>query len=125
MAAGDQRDPELAGRVRRHLLGLAGDVDVIALTRGLDHAVASTAARDRHRLDRVGTARQDQGLTARLLADARYEVSEWQRPGQRPAEADLLERTLRGYTEPRCELRVVAELRVRVQRQVVRGERHV
>ena len=125
MAARDEVDPELARGLEARLLGLAGEEEVVALVRGVDQVAAGRARADRDPLDPLRAVREDERLAADRLADAGGELLDADRLAQRPALADLGERALDLDAERVGEQRVVAELRMRVEREVVGGEAEV
>ena len=125
MAAGDEVDPELAGGLQARLLRLAGEEEVVALVGGVDQVAAGGARADRDALDPVRAVREDERLAADRLADTGGELVDAERLAQRPALPDLGERTLDLDPERLGEQGVVAELRMRVEREVVRGQAEV
>ena len=118
-------DAELAGEVERRLLRFTGQEEVVAGGGGLGEVPPPAAGHDSRPLDRVGPVREHERLSAELLAHAADEALGLGRRPQRPAEADSGELLLRLDPELLRHEDVVADLGMRVQREVVRGERHV
>ena len=120
----DEVDPELPGRLQRRLLGLAGDEEVVALVRRLDQVVAGGAGRDRDALDPLRPCANTSGprSTARSIRPAAPRSP----PAPRAShQADGPELALSLDAEQRGQLRVVAELGMRVEREVVGDEAQV
>src|SRR6266508_5297817 len=125
VAGGDERDPELAREMQARLLPLAGQEEVVPLGGRLGQVPAGPAGDDRDALDGVGAYREDERLCADALADAGEEGLERFGGRELPAGADLGERAVHVDAELLGEKGVVADLRVRVEGEVVRGQRQV
>ena len=119
VSGGDEVDPQLAGRLQARLFRLAREVEVVALVSGADHLAARAAGADRDALDLLGTVSEDERLPADRFADSADELLESDRPGQAAPQTDLAERPLDLHRERLREQRVVADLRMCVEREVV------
>ena len=117
-------DAELARGVQARLLGLAREEEIEAIVCGLDQVVAGGACRDRDALDRLRPVGEDE----RLAVDAavtRATSSSIPSGSRASRQADLAERALALDPERGRELGAVAQLRVGVEREVVRDEGEV
>ena len=83
---------------------------------GADQLAGRAAGADRDAPDPFGTVSEDERLAADRLPHAAGEILDADLVGQRPALADLSERSLDRDAELPREQRVVAELRMSVER---------
>ena len=113
--------------VQRRLFRLAGDERVVALVRSLDQARAAAAGDDRDALDALRPLREDERCASRRLLEPSRRARRSSSGSREARRLHRCPRTSPSRSAPRQagEQRVVAHLGVRVEREVVRGERQV
>src|SRR6476659_1656768 len=120
MPGGDEVDPELLGEVEARFGGLAGQVQVVALGGRLRQVALSAAGDDRDATEVLGAFGEDEWLAADPLAHPGEELVA--RGRHAASEAPLEERAVDLDAEFPREQRVVADLRMGVEREVIAGE---
>ena len=121
----DVVDAELAREVESGLFRLAGQEQVVAGHGGVLEVLAAPARHDGSPPDRVRPMRENERLTSELLADAARKALGLGGWAERATEADPGEALLRLDAERLRKQRVVADLRMGVEREVIRGQRDV
>ena len=87
MPSGHIVDGELLGSMQAPLLRLPGDIGVIAFSRSVVQEAATAPGDDRRSLDAVGTMRERDRLGRERFVDARSELLDGGRLGERSSEA--------------------------------------
>src|ERR1051326_3997643 len=106
MAAGEEVDAELTGRVQRRLLGLPRDQRVVSLVRGLEEPGSAAPGDDGDARDLRGAFGEDERLAIRRRAETRCELVDGDGFREAGAGADAGELSLARRAELRCEQRV-------------------
>src|SRR5215218_8949043 len=125
MTSGDEMDAELTRRHHRRLGRLPGQVEVVALCGRIRHVPGSAAGDNCHALDGGRSLAENERVGAEAAADLADERLDRKRRSQPASYADPGELALDLDAELAGEQGVVADLRVRIEREVVRGERDV
>ena len=126
--AGDEVDPELAGGLQARLLRLAREEEVVALVGGPDQlAAARRPSRSRLAAIRSGPVREDERLAPADDLRMRATSSSTAHGSCRQPPMPTSPKAQRSTSTPSAlgEERVVAELRMGVEREVVRREAQV